>query len=70
MLSLALEACQDKLLVRLLDCRQLRLEHLPPRALVIEHRQQPGLLTGIHPRGIGRKGSEIQNALRSGSESS
>jgi len=64
MLSLALEACQGKLLVRWLDCRQLRLEHLPPRALVIERRQQPGLLTGIHPLGIGRKESEIQRYVR------
>ena len=60
MLSLALEACQDKLLLRLLGCRQFRLEDLPPRALVIERCQQTGLLTGIHPSGIGQKPSEIQ----------
>jgi hypothetical protein len=46
------------------------LEHLPPRALVIERRQQASLLTGIHPRGIGRKGSEIQRESSSTMKSS
>ena len=58
--SRALEARRDELLARLLDSRQLRFEHLPPRALVIERRQQAGLLAGIHLDAIGRKGSEIQ----------
>lgn len=57
--ALAVALGQDKLVVRLLmgglDRRQLRLEHLPPAALVIERCQQAGFLTRVHPYGIGRK---------------
>ena len=66
MFSFAVDACPDKLLLRLpmrgLDGRQLRLEHLPPRALMIERSKQAGLLSRVHPSGIGRKPSEIQRA--------
>jgi hypothetical protein len=41
------------------------LQHLPPRALVIERRQQTRLLSGLHLDAIGREGSEIQRQASS-----